>query len=110
MKTHGNFNALLIIDNCSAHKDLDDSDVARKFGLLDKLCIFLLPNLTSHIQPADMGIITVLKVGYKSFTVRRLLAVYEDQNHTEIYTSRKGKNRVCKGMAFVGKSSVLDAA
>ena len=48
LKTHGNVYALLILDNCSAHKYLDDINVARKFGLLDKLCIFF-NLLTSHL-------------------------------------------------------------
>ena len=68
------------------------------------------PSLTSRIQSADMGIIEVLKVGYKFFMVRRLLAVYEDQNFTEIDTARKIQNRGCKGMAFGGKYNIIDAA
>ena len=110
LKTHGNVYALLILDNFSAHKYLDDSDVARKFGLTDKLCIiFLPPYLTSRIQPADMGIISVLKVGYKFFMVRRLLAMYEYQTFTDIDTARKIQKRGCKGLAFGGKTHVLDA-
>ena len=89
LKTHWNVYTSLIIDNCSAHKYFEDSDVARKFGLPDKLCIILLPpNLTSRIQPADMGIIAVLKVGYKLFMVRSLIVVYEDQNFKEIDTAQ----------------------
>ena len=64
LKTQGNFYVLLILYNFSAHKDLYDSDVVNKFGLLDKLyIIFLSPNLPSRIQPADISIIAVLKVG-----------------------------------------------
>ena len=89
LKTDGNVYSLLILENCSSHKDLDESEVARKFGLLDKLCIILLPpNLTSRIQPADMGIIAALKVGYKLFMVRSLIVVYEDQNFKEIDTAQ----------------------
>ena len=111
MKTHRKFYALLILDNCSAHKDLNDSDVARKFGLPDKWCIiFLPPNLTSRIQPEDMGIIAVLKVGYKFFMVRRLLDAYEDHFFTDIDTAWKIQKRGCKGLAFGGKYRVLDAA
>ena len=47
LKINGNVNAILILENCSAHKDLDGSDVKKKFGLLDKFIIlFLPPNLT----------------------------------------------------------------
>ena len=89
---------------------MDDSDVVRKFGLPDKLCIiFLPPNIKSRIQPTDMGIIAVLKVGYKLFMVRILLAVYEDQTFTEIYIARKRQKRGCKGMSFRGKAHIIDA-
>ena len=99
LKTHGNVYALLILDNFSAHKYLDDSDVARKFGLTDKLCIiFLPPYLTSLIQPADMGIIAVLKVGHKISMVRKLLAVYEDQTFTENDTAQKRQKIGCKSI------------
>ena len=85
-----------------AQKYLDNSDAARKFGLLDKLCIiFLPPNITSRIQPTYMGIISVLKVRYKFFMIIRLLAVYEDQSFTDIDTARKRQKMGCKGMAFV---------
>ena len=49
LKTHRNVYALLILNNCSGQKDLDDSDVARKFLLRDKLYICLPPNITSRI-------------------------------------------------------------
>ena len=110
LKIHGNVYASLIFDNFSSHKHLDNSDVATKFGLQDKWCIFLSANLTSCIQPADMGIIAVLRVRYKLFMVRRLLAVYEDQCFTDIDTARKGQKIGCKVLTFVGKSHVLDAA
>ena len=57
-----------------------------------------------------MGIIEVLKVGYKFFIVGRLLAVYEYQKFTEIDTAWKRQNIGCKGLAFEGKSHVLDSA
>ena len=97
LKAHGNVYALLILDNCIAHKYLYDRDVVRKFGLPDKLWIvFLPPNCTSNIQPAGMDVIEVLWVGYKLFMVRRLLDVYEDHNFTDIDTSRKRQKIGCK--------------
>ena len=111
LKAHRNVYALLILDNCSEHKYLDESDVAGEFVLPDKLCIiFLRPNLTSRIQPAYIGIISVLKVRYKFFIVRRLYAVYKDQNFTETDAARKMQQIGCKGMAFRGKDYVLDVA
>ena len=75
LKTNENVYALLILDNCSAHKHLYDSDLARKFVLPDNLCIIFLPlNLTSCIEPADMGIIEVFKVVCKLFIIRSFLA------------------------------------
>ena len=111
LKTHENVYALLILDNCSAHKHLYDSDLARKFVLPDNLCIIFLPlNLTSCIEPADMGIIEVFKVVCKLFIIRSFLAAYEDQTFTDIDTAQKRQKRGCKGLTFGGKYCVLDAA
>ena len=74
------------------------------------IVIFLPPNLTSRIQPADTGMITVLKVGYKVFIVNELLDVYEDQMFADIDLVRKKQKRGCKCLSFGGKARVLDAA
>jgi hypothetical protein len=47
---------LLIIDNCSAHPDIQLSNI--------KLA-FLPPNSTSRLQPLDAGIIHAVKVAYR---------------------------------------------
>ena len=72
--------------------------------------LFLPPTLTSHIQPADMGIIAVLKAGYKLFMVRRLLVVYENQIFRGIYIAHKIQKREYKGLEFGGKAHVLNGA
>jgi hypothetical protein len=49
------------LDNFSGHKALSQAG-----GLPDKLHIICLPaDMASNHQPADMGIIAGLKVGYK---------------------------------------------
>ena len=82
-------NAILIIDNGSAHKDLCGSDFAKEFGLPDTLTIiFLPPNLTSRIKPTDMGITEVLKIGYTVFMVNKLLDMYKYQSFADINLAR----------------------
>jgi hypothetical protein len=61
---------LLLLDNCPAHVNLD------KDMLPTELVIqFFPPNCTSFLQPADMGMIACLKVGYKALMLRKLLAI-----------------------------------
>ncbi|MGH7954417.1 MAG: hypothetical protein ACREOZ_00495, partial [Gloeomargaritales cyanobacterium] len=36
-------------------------------------------NCTSFMQPADMGMIARLKIGYKALMLRKLLAICDDQ-------------------------------
>ena len=59
VKNSGDVNALLIMENCSAH------DICMSY-LPPRLTINLLPtNVTSKHQPEDMGMIDALKFGYK---------------------------------------------
>ena len=39
--------------------------------------VYLPPNMTSNHQPADMGMIASLKVGYKTTLLRNLLSVFD---------------------------------
>jgi hypothetical protein len=57
--TQGDAKAMLLLDDCTAH-DINPSDIPGRL-----LIIFLPPNMTSVHQPADMGMITTLKVGCK---------------------------------------------
>ena len=92
LKTHRNFNALLILDNWSAQKYLDDSDVTRKVVLQDKLCIVVSPpNIASRIQPADLGIIAVLKVGYNLFWLEGCYLCKKIKSLRILIQHRKGK-------------------
>jgi hypothetical protein len=77
LRTQGNVKAVLLMDNCSAH-DIDASDVPANL-----LLIFLPPNMTSMHQPADMGMIASLKVGYKMGMLTKLLAIFDTKGgHT----------------------------
>jgi hypothetical protein len=58
---------LLLIDNCSAHKNVPRHVENIKV-------VFLPPNCTSILQPLDQGIIHAAKVHYRSRLVRRMLA------------------------------------
>ena len=57
---------LMIVDNCSAHPQVEKLDAIK--------LVFLPPNSTSRLQPCDMGIIKNLKVTY-----RRLIEAVENK-------------------------------
>lgn len=63
--------AILCIDNAPSHI-FDDS----KFT--NTKVVFLVPNMTSHIQPMDAGIIRAFKAHYRRLFILRALARYED--------------------------------
>lgn len=63
-------NILLIVDNCTAHVTVN--------GLTNTKVIFLPPNCTSKLQPADPGIIQNLKVRYRQTMVRRMLQCLDE--------------------------------
>ena len=62
----------LIIDNCTAHPHVEQ--------LASIELIFLPPNITSHTQPMDQGVIRALKAKYRSLAVRKLIAALEKKN------------------------------
>lgn len=57
-QTHGDQKVVLLLDNFSGHQ-LEASLIPRNV-----IVLFFPPNMTSHIQPADMGMISTLKTGY----------------------------------------------
>ncbi|KAK2555922.1 Tigger transposable element-derived protein 6 [Acropora cervicornis] len=68
-------NILLIVDNCTAHVTVN--------GLTNTKVIFLPPNCTSKLQPADQGIIKNLKVRYRQTMVRRMLQCLDERKAVE---------------------------
>ena len=61
----------LLVDNCSAHPKDCGSD------LTNVLLYFLPPNVTSIIQPCDMGIIRNLKALYRKSMISRIVSHLE---------------------------------
>jgi len=102
---HGNVSCLLLLDNCPAHVDLDSNKLPAKLVLL-----FFPPNCTSFLQPADMGMIACLKVGYKANMLKRLLAICDDDSlYEESLAAGERARRGCKGLDYCGKAHLLDA-
>ena len=71
LRENGDVNAILILENCTAH-DIDQSRLP--VHLLIKL---FPPNITNRHQPADIGMIAALKAGYKYLYLRELLAIFD---------------------------------
>lgn len=99
---------LVLLDNCSAHKLTDEEFQAYED---QKVYIhFFPPNLTSKHQPADMGMIAALKVGYRTLYLSSLLELFDEENGYEMAAERRKKQPAgCKGLAYGGKATVLDA-
>ncbi len=96
---------ILILDNCRAHTDLNKAVLPRKL-----IIHFFPPNCTSFLQPADMGMIASLKVGYRVSMLRKLLAICDDQElYKEALTAGTQSRNGCKGLSYCGKAHLLDA-
>ena len=66
--------AVLLLDNCAAHPDVDEL-VSENGRIAAK---FLPPNVTSLIQPMDQGVLVALKRIYKKKLLSRLILADED--------------------------------
>jgi len=105
LKHHGNVYCLLLLDNCPAHANLDSN------RLPDHLVIrFFPPNCTSFLQPADMGMIASLKLGYKAIMLKTLLSICDDPVlYTDAIEAGRTARRGCKGLSCCAKAHLLDA-
>ena len=106
-KNYGNRHALLLLDNFSAHtKVMDDPRIPTKLHIL-----FFPPNSTSFLQPADMGMIASLKVGYWMKMLELLLTICKNSPAAYENAVRVGRTmgRGCKGLYHGTKANVLDA-
>ena len=104
LKNHGDKDCVLLLDNCSAHK-VDEGRLPPLLHL-----VFLPPNVTNTHQPADMGMIASLKVGYKSKMLMGLLDVFDAEGGFErAGVERARQRRGCRGLQFGGKATLLDA-
>jgi DDE superfamily endonuclease/Tc5 transposase DNA-binding domain len=100
----GNSDCILILDSCPAHKI--------NAALLPSWChiIFLPPNMTSNYQPADMGMIASLKIGYKLTMLRKLLEIFDEEGGFEgAANTRRTIQRGQRGLEYGGKATILDA-
>ena len=103
MKENGHVNAILILDNCSAHK-IDISKISSKITIK-----FLPPNMMSRHQPADMGMIAGLKTGYKALFLRQLLQICDvPGGYKQAAVCRARQKRGHKGIQYGGKPHILD--
>ena len=84
---NGNVNAILILDDCTAHK-IDMSKIPKHLTIK-----FLPPNVTNRHQPADMGMISSLKAGYKALFLRTLLGIFDTPGGYEIAAEHRAKQR-----------------
>ena len=100
----GNVLCILLLDNCSAHMVPNDA-------YPDKIMLYFLPpGVTSKHQPADMGMIAALKVGYRMKMLDSLLAIFDvDGGYASAATTRGLQKAGCRGLAYGGKATVLDA-
>ncbi|CAB9505697.1 expressed unknown protein [Seminavis robusta] len=66
--------------------------------------------MTNTYQPADMGMIAALKVGYKCIMLSTLLDLFDVEGGYEACAKRRLKTtKGCRGLAVGGKAHLLDA-
>lgn len=75
-----NRKAVLLIDNCSAHGDIELLPT-----LLRMLVIFLPKNTTSRLQPLDAGVIASIKKRYKRCSVVKAVELIESGVTRNLY-------------------------
>ena len=80
-------NAVIILDNCSAHK-IDMSKIPARL-----LIKFLPPNVTSQHQTADMGMIAAPKAGYKALYLHNLLEIFDAPDRYKQAAALREKRR-----------------
>ena len=67
--------------------------------------------MTSNHQPADMGMIASLKVGYRTKMLEKLLAIFDEEGGYErAAEARKMIKAGCRGLDYGGKAHLLDAS
>ena len=103
LRKHGDVYCILLLDNCTAH-DIDMTKLPYHL-----IVLFLPPNVTNTHQPADMGVIACLKVGYKTVMLEKLLSIFDVEGGFEQARVERAKQiRGCAGIEFGGKATLLD--
>lgn len=75
----------MLLDNCTTHH-IDISVLPEKLVIY-----FLPPNVTNTHQPADMGMISTLKVGYKTVILQKLLDVFDVEGGYKLSSIERGE-------------------
>lgn len=104
----GSVYCILLLDNCTAH-NMDLDKIKQRYG--GKLIIFFFPlNVTNKHQPADMGMIAAMKVGYRIIMLTKLLDIFEvDGGYEKAALARELQQKGCRGLDYGGKATILDA-
>jgi hypothetical protein len=106
MANFGHVPCILILNNFSGHKALFEGG-----WLPEEINIIFFPaNVTSNHQPADMGIISGLRVGYKAVLLWAYLDIFDIGGGFEDAKRRRALRQPgFKGLDVGGKATVLDA-
>ena len=94
--------AILCIDNAPSHI-FDDSN------LTNTKIVFLPPNLTSHIQPMDAGIIWAFKAHYHQLFILRALEHYENGQEAVYHIDQlEGMNLTVEAWSYISSKTVAN--
>lgn len=105
-KIHGNVYCILLLDNCSAH-DIDETKIPNKFI---NIIVYFIPNLTNKHQPASMGMIASLKVGYQIDMLGKLLQIFDaNGRYEDAARQRVGVTPGCTGLTYGAHVHLIDA-
>ena len=107
LHTEGYVNAMILLDNYSAYT-LSDEEKSRLPKSI--FILFLPPNVTNTHQPADMGMIASIKVGYTVTLLEQLWYIFDiEGGYLRASAKRKNQKRGRKGIGFCGTYHLLDA-
>ena len=107
---HGDVYCILLLENCTANKDLDQDTFLRARWIPENLItIFLPPNVKRHYQPMDMGIISCFNVGYRVRLLEYLLQIFDERgkSYEALEARRKNDPRRYNGLCVGGKPTML---
>lgn len=97
---YGGAKVVLLLDNAPAHK----KDITLRHTRVE----FLPPNVTSIVQPMDMGIIKTLKTLYRSKLLRKKLHLYEAKDGNCQVTVRDAITMVKEAWDEVSKPCIIN--
>jgi len=92
----------VLLDNCSAHRLSDELMNENAFHIY-----FFPPCITRKFQPADMGNIACIGVGYKITMLGKMLADFDDEHVIEMANQYCKRERARKGWHMDEKQPFL---